>query len=137
MTGLLPIRVLVAEDNAFFRLSLNALLDREEDIEVVGQASSGEEAVALATSLHPDVVVMDLGLPHKDGYAIAVEFRASPLLRHVPLIALSGYSQDRDRQASAAAGFDAHLAKPVTPETLAQTIEAQLARRRAGLAAST
>ena len=129
------LHVLVVEDNADAREATAELL-RVLGYEV-SEAEDGEVALRLAAARVPDVVVMDLGLPHKDGYAIAVEFKASPLLRHVPLIALSGYSQERDRQASAAAGFDAHLAKPVTPETLAQTIEAQLARRRAGLAAST
>jgi DNA-binding NarL/FixJ family response regulator len=112
----LPIRVLVAEDNAFFRLSLNALLDREDDIEVVGQASSGEEAVALATALHPDVVVMDLGLPGMDGArATADVVRYAPQTR---VLVLSGSPLADGRARALDAGAAAYLEKDETGERL-------------------
>ena len=69
---------------------------------------------------------MDLGLPGRNGYAIAAEMGALPALRGVPLIALSGYGQPADRAASLAAGFSTHLVKPVDMQALAQAIEAQV-----------
>lgn len=58
-----PIRILLADDHAMLRAGLRALLDAEEGLEVVGEAGTGEEAVELAQSLHPDVIVMDLSMP--------------------------------------------------------------------------
>ena len=78
-----------------------------------------------------DAIVMDLGLPGKSGFQVATEFRALPL-RHVPLIALSGFGREPDRAAALAAGFDAHLVKPVALAELARVIEAQLALRQQG-----
>jgi DNA-binding NarL/FixJ family response regulator len=105
----LPIRVLVAEDNAFFRLSLNALLEQEADILVVGQASSGEEAVALVTTLDPDVVVMDLGLPGMDGArATADVVRFAPRTR---VLVLSGSSLEDGRARALDAGASCYLEK--------------------------
>ena len=58
-----PIRILLADDHAMLRAGLRALLDAEDGLEVVGEAGTGEEAVELAQSLHPDVIVMDLSMP--------------------------------------------------------------------------
>jgi DNA-binding NarL/FixJ family response regulator len=112
----LPIRVLVAEDNAFFRISLHALLDQEDDIEVVGQAATGEEAVALATTLKPDVVVMDLGLPGMDGArATADVVRFAPRTR---VVVLSGSSLEDGRARALDAGASSYLEKDETGDRL-------------------
>lgn len=58
-----PIRILLVDDHAMLRAGLRALLDAEEGLEVIGEAGTGEEAVELAESLHPDVIVMDLSMP--------------------------------------------------------------------------
>jgi DNA-binding NarL/FixJ family response regulator len=116
LNTLLPIRVLVAEDNAFFRLTLHALLEQEPDIEVVGQASSGEEAVALATSLRPDIVVMDLGLPGMDGAQATAE-----VVRHASparVVVLSGSSIQDGRDRALQAGAVAYLEKDQTASRL-------------------
>jgi DNA-binding NarL/FixJ family response regulator len=63
----LPIRVLIADDHPVFRFGLRALLDTEACTEVVGEARSGQEAVALAASLEPDVVLMDINMPELNG----------------------------------------------------------------------
>ena len=73
------IRVLIADDHAMVRMGLASLLDTEPDIEVVGEAENGEVAVRKALSLKPDVIVMDLMMPGKDGTAATVEvMRAQP-----------------------------------------------------------
>jgi len=74
-----PIRILIADDHAMVRMGLASLLDTEPDIEVVGEAENGEVAVRKALSLKPDVIVMDLMMPGKDGTAATVEvMRAQP-----------------------------------------------------------
>ena len=66
----------------------------------------------------PDVALLDIGLPVMDGFELARQFRALPELQRTRLIAITGYGQDHDRRRSAAAGFDAHLVKPVDIEHL-------------------
>jgi CheY-like chemotaxis protein len=121
--------VLLVEDNVDARETTAELL-RLEGHEV-SEAGDGDEALSAIAQRLPDVVVMDLGLPGKDGFAIAAEIRRTPTLRRLPLIALSGFGQERDRRASAAAGFDDHLVKPVETETLVEAIRKQLARKPA------
>jgi CheY-like chemotaxis protein len=109
-------RVLIIEDNADAAETLQALL------EIFGYrvevASSGPAGVEMAQRARPDIVLCDLGLPGMDGYAVAATLRADPATASARLIAVSGYGQDEDRRRSAAAGFDAHLVKPVEAELL-------------------
>ena len=69
------IRILIADDHAIVRMGLCTLLDAQEDFEVVGEAGNGEQAVARALKLRPDVVVMDLVMPKRDGVAATAELR--------------------------------------------------------------
>jgi DNA-binding NarL/FixJ family response regulator len=116
LSAVLPIRILVAEDNAFFRLTLHALLEQEPDFLVVGQASSGEEAVALATSLRPDIVLMDLGLPGMDGVQAteAVVRFAQP----ARVVVLSGSSLEDGRDRALQAGAVVYQEKDETGSRL-------------------
>jgi DNA-binding NarL/FixJ family response regulator len=116
LSTVLPIRILVAEDNAFFRLTLHALLEQEPDFLVVGQASSGEEAVALATSLRPDIVLMDLGLPGMDGVQAteAVVGVGQP----ARVVVLSGSSLEDGRDRALQAGAVVYLEKDETGSRL-------------------
>jgi DNA-binding NarL/FixJ family response regulator len=91
----MSIRVLVADDYLPFRVMLRHLLDGEDDVEVVGEAADGEEAVRLAAELQPDVVMLDLAMPRLDGW------EAIPLLKDVApdlrIIVLSGFPESRMR----------------------------------------
>jgi CheY-like chemotaxis protein len=90
---------------------------------VVTRAGDGARAIAVASEFRPDTAVLDIGLPGMDGYELAARLRtAHPRIR---LIALTGYGQAADRQAAAAAGFDAHCAKPIATATLLQHIAAE------------
>jgi CheY-like chemotaxis protein len=81
-------------------------------------AHDGPSALKLVGEIAPDVAVLDIGLPVMDGYELARQLRTQRGLTQLPLIAISGYGQDSDQNRSRAAGFDAHLVKPVDPEQI-------------------
>jgi PAS domain S-box-containing protein len=121
-------RILVVDDNADAVESLALLLELSGH--EVHRAYEGTRAVELARALRPEIALLDLGLPGLDGYAIARALRADPVTARVTLIALTGYGQPGDRDRSHAAGFDAHLVKPVDFEEL-QSLVAGLPTRAA------
>ena len=116
-----PRKILVIEDNDDAREALRALL------EVLGHqvasAADGDSGVAAALKTRPDVALIDIGLPGMDGLAVARALRSRPEGKRMRLIAVTGYGQRHDREASSAAGFDAHLVKPVEQEALVRAIE--------------
>ncbi len=105
-------RILVADDNcdAAEALSLQLQLAGHD----VRTAHDGAEALAMTESFEPDIVLLDLGMPKMDGYEVARRVRMRPQGRRVRLIALTGWGQQQDRDRTSAAGFDAHLVKPVS-----------------------
>lgn len=125
------IRILLAEDHAVVRAGVEGLLANAEDIEVVGAATDGEEAVALATELSPDVVLIDLSMPRLDGIEATKRILAArPETRVVVLTAFS----DRDRILGALdAGALGYLLKDAVPEELLGAVRAA-ARGEAPLA---
>lgn len=114
------LRVLVVDDNvdAAQMLAFALRLDGHE----ARTAHDGPEALELLRTFVPHVAVLDIGLPAMDGYQLAGRMRENPALAHTKLVALTGYGQQEDLQRSGAAGFDAHLVKPVEIETLHQTL---------------
>lgn len=112
-------RVLLVDDNADAVDLLARLLSLHGHATDV--AYSGPEALAAAERSRPSVVVVDLGMPVMDGFEVARRLRAR-FGASVRLIALTGYGQPHDRSATAAAGFDAHLVKPVEPSTLLEAL---------------
>jgi len=76
-------------------------------------ARSGAEALSIAARERISTVLLDIGLPDMSGYEVARRLRALPSTRHLRLIATTGYGQESDRKATAEAGFDEHLVKPV------------------------
>jgi signal transduction histidine kinase/ActR/RegA family two-component response regulator len=110
------LKVLVCDDNVDAADSL-AMLLRSVGHEV-HVTYEGSAALRTAHELRPDVMVLDLGMPGLDGYAVARAVRNDALLTGVRLVALSGYGQPDDRKRTAQAGFDAHLVKPVDVEVL-------------------
>jgi PAS domain S-box-containing protein len=108
-------RVLIIEDNDDARQMLRHLLDRAGH--EVYEAAEGTDGLARALALAPDAVIVDIGLPGLDGYAIARRLReAGP--PGMLLVAITGYGQDGDRRRSREAGFDVHLTKPIDPGVL-------------------
>jgi PAS domain S-box-containing protein len=129
--GAAPRRVLLIEDNEDAASTLREVL--ELDAHVVEVASSGPEGLEKARAFRPDVVLCDLGLPEMDGYEVARSMRSDPGTAGVGLIALSGYAQPEDVEKARQAGFDAHLAKPATVESLERTM-ARIGDERTGAA---
>ncbi|MGW7056553.1 response regulator [Streptomyces sp. NPDC054887] len=114
-----PVRILLCDDHAVVRAGLLALLGSEPDIEVVGEAGSGEEAVALAAKLGPDVVLMDLQLGAGiDG--VEATRRIAPTGVHV--LVLTTYDTDADITRAIEAGATGYLLKAERPEELFSAI---------------
>ena len=115
-----PRRIVVIEDNTDAREML-AIALRLAGHDVV-EAATGTDGIEMARRHRPEVVLVDIGLPDIDGYQVARRLRQESEGRF-RLIALTGYGQARDRALSHAAGFDAHLLKPLDPSTLEAAIQ--------------
>jgi PAS domain S-box-containing protein len=110
------LRILVVDDNRDITESLALLLESEGH--QVLTAYDGISALETARIERPDIILMDIGLPGLDGYAVAQALRQNHELERALLIALTGYGQPDDRKKSSASGFDEHLVKPVDIEKL-------------------
>ena len=104
-------RILVVDDNVDAATMLSMMLGLSGH--VTRTAFTGEEALAISAQFQPEIVFMDIGLPGMNGHETARQFRATPLLSDVFLIALTGWGSEDDRRQSREAGFAAHLTKPV------------------------
>lgn len=118
-----PIRIVLVEDNPDVRDMLQTLL--ELDGHEVGAAADGQSAVEMIELQRPDVAIVDIGLPVLDGYEVARRIRSNRENAGTLLVALTGYGQAEDRKRAAAAGFDAHLVKPVDLKKLYSILATQ------------
>ncbi|MGV9797422.1 ANTAR domain-containing response regulator [Mycobacterium sp. NPDC003449] len=119
-----PRRVLIAEDEALIRLDLAEML-RDEGYEVVGEAGDGQEAVELAESLRPDLVIMDVKMPRRDGIDAASEIAGK---RIAPIVVLTAFSQRELVERARDAGAMAYLVKPFNITDLVPAIELAVSR---------
>jgi signal transduction histidine kinase/DNA-binding response OmpR family regulator len=110
------LRVLVVDDNADAADMLADLLSALGHVAAV--AFDGPHALETARTFRPDVVLLDLGLPVMDGFEVIERLRADPLLAGARVVAISGYGQQPDRERTRAAGFAAHLVKPIDLDAL-------------------
>ena len=119
-----PRRVLIAEDEALIRLDLAEML-REEGYEIVGEAGDGQEAVELAERHKPDLVIMDVKMPRRDGIDAASEIASK---RIAPIVVLTAFSQRDLVERARDAGAMAYLVKPFTISDLIPAIELAVSR---------
>jgi PAS domain S-box-containing protein len=127
LTVIRPLRVLVVDDNVDTVLSFSILL-RASGHDVF-TANDGLIAVQVANEQHPDVVLLDIGLPGLNGYDVAKRIRKQTGGSEIVLIALTGYGQDTDRELSAQAGFNHHLVKPARLEQVKEILAAAAEQR--------
>jgi len=127
-----PYRILVVDDNKDAAESMRMLL------ELLGgdvrTAHDGLEGLDLAEHFLPHAVVLDIGLPKLDGFHAARRIRAQDWGKKMVLVAVSGWCRDEDRQHSADAGFDGHLAKPVPVDQIRNLIQGLLDQAATGIA---
>ncbi len=116
------IRVLVADDQALVRAGFKALLDAREDIEVVGEAADGAEAVSLAKTLKPDVVLMDIRMPVLDGLQATREITADPRLERVRIVILTTFQLDEYLFEALRFGASGFLVKDTEPVDLVTAV---------------
>ena len=116
------IRVLLADDQALVRAGFRALLNAEPDIEVVGEADNGEDAVQLATTLVPDVVLMDIRMPRLDGIGATRAIAADPRLSTTRIVVLTTFDLDEYVFDTLRAGASGFLVKDVEPAELIQAV---------------
>jgi len=117
-------RVLVAEDEAIIRLDLAEML-KEAGYDVVGQAGDGEQAVAMAIELKPDIVIMDVKMPVMDGITAAEQIGKE---RICPVVMLTAFSQTELVERARDAGVMAYVVKPFTASDVTPAIDIALSR---------
>lgn len=120
-------RILLVEDSANLARVTRLLLEGCGQ-EVVGVAGDGPSAIQAALDHRPDLVLLDIGLPGMDGYEVAKQIRQYPQLDHTLLVAMTGYGRPEDRRDSMRAGFDHHLVKPFTLDSLEALLQSLPAR---------
>ncbi|MFD5428076.1 response regulator [Streptomyces sp. NPDC127084] len=118
----MTIRVLLADDQALLRSAFRVLVDSEPDMEVVGEAADGAEAVAVARAQSPDVVLMDIRMPGTDGLAATRMISADPALAAVRVVMLTTFEVDEYVVQSLRAGASGFLGKGAEPDELLNAI---------------
>jgi len=125
-----PSRILVVEDNPDVASTMGVRLEvAGHDVRV---ANNGPEAIRLGPQFLPEFVILDLGMPHMDGYDTARSIRQAPWGRRATLVALTGWGHQEERDRTAAAGFDAHLVKPVGEELFEELARIGQPHRQSG-----
>lgn len=115
-----PIKILLVEDHLLTRIGLKAVIERQLDLKVIGDAEDGEQAVQLVEQLDPDLILMDVGMPVLDGIEASRKIKE----KHpdIAIIMLTSHDNERDIFASLAAGAGGYCLKDVEPERLYQAI---------------
>ncbi len=120
MTDSGRIRVLIADDHAVVREGLKLFLELQDDIEVVGEASDGDEAIKGANELKPDVVLMDLKMPGTDGVAATLDIKQA--LSDTSVLVLTSFLEDETVRSVLRAGATGYLMKDAAPAEVAEAI---------------
>ncbi len=121
------IKVLVAEDSAVNRELLRELLEAR-GYEVL-EACDGQEALQMIAQTQPELLLLDIGMPVMDGFAVVDKIRENPLLAQLPVVAVTAYAMRGDRERILNAGFDGYLSKPVNRSSLSEELDRIFTKR--------
>jgi two-component system, cell cycle response regulator DivK len=117
----MKLKILLIEDNEQNRYLATFLLEKHGY--AVVSASDGPAGIALAKTIQPVLILLDIQLPLMDGHAVARELRNNPDLRDISIIAVTSYAMVGDREKALAAGCNGYLEKPINPDTFVTEIE--------------
>ena len=115
------IRILICDDHAVVRRGLRSLVGVKPEMELIGEAVDGEEAVTMAKKLKPDVIIMDLVMPRKDGVTAIAEIKKKN--HDARILVLTSFSDDKNVFSAIKAGASGYLLKDSSPEDLLQAID--------------
>jgi CheY-like chemotaxis protein len=121
------IRVLVAEDSAVNRELLRELLEARGYI--VSEACDGQEALQMIEQGQPELLLLDIGMPILDGFAVIRRIRENPRLAPLPVVAVTAYAMQGDREKILNSGFDGYLSKPLNPSSLTAELDRLLTKQ--------
>lgn len=127
--------ILIAEDNPTNRELLRELLEIRGY--TVAEARDGQEALAMVEQTLPDILLLDIGMPQLDGFAVVRKLRENPRFISLPVVAVTAYAMQGDREKIMTSGFDGYLSKPVNSGSLVQELDRLLPRSDTQSAAST
>jgi len=120
-------KILIAEDNAVNRELLRELLEMRGY--TVVEACDGDEALRMIEQTQPDILLLDIGMPVLDGFAVVRKIRENPRLASLPVVAVTAYAMQGDREKILNSKFDGYLSKPVNVRSLAEELERLLGKR--------
>ncbi len=121
-------KILIAEDNAANRELFRELLEAR-GYSVI-EACDGQEALQLLKQTQPDILLLDIGMPVLDGFAVAKEVRKDLTLARLPILGVTAYAMQGDRERILNSGFDGYLSKPIDAKLLAAELERLLTQRQ-------
>jgi CheY-like chemotaxis protein len=120
------IKVLIAEDNAVNRELLRELLEARGY--AVLEARDGQEALHMIEQAQPELLLLDIGMPVLDGFAVVRRIRENPRLALLPVVAVTAYAMRGDREKILNSGFDGYLSKPLNPSALTEELDRVLTK---------
>lgn len=118
---MLKARILLIEDNEQNRYLATFLLEQRGH--EVHHAGTGPRGLELAAELRPDLILLDIQLPGMDGHAVARALKSDPVLRTIPIVAVTSYAMVGDREKCLEAGAEGYLEKPINPESFVSEVE--------------
>jgi two-component system alkaline phosphatase synthesis response regulator PhoP len=120
-------KILITDDEEHIRLLVSSILSKDY---AVLEASDGREAVDMARSYQPDLILMDILMPKMDGYTACNAIKQDPLTRAIPIVMLTAIGHELNVKLSQEMGANGYITKPFTPRDLQDTIKSFLGRRR-------
>jgi len=117
-------KILIIEDNEQNLYLISFILEKY-GYEVFA-ARDGQEGIDMATSVKPDLILLDIHLPVMDGYAVARQLRTNAQFAQIPIIAVTSYAMTGDREKTLEAGCNGYIEKPINPDTFLQQVEQHL-----------